>query len=247
MIFLKTYKGYLIDLDGTIYQGNEPIEGAAELITNLVNHRIPYLFLTNNSAYTQEQIANKLKQMDIPSTPKDVFTSGIACASFIRQQNKHATCFVIGEDGLIQAIQNEGLQIAKDENCDYVVVGIDRKITYEKFAIACLAIRKGATFISTNSDVSIPTERGLLPGNGALTSVISMSTGQEPIFIGKPETIIVNEAIQLLQVPKSDILMVGDNYKTDILAGIHAGIDTLLVLTGVTQLHDLQTVKKMPT
>lgn len=247
MIFLRTYKGYLIDLDGTIYRGNERIEGAAEFITNLMNNRIPYLFLTNNSAYTQEQIANKLNQMNIRATPNDVFTSGIACASFIKQQNKHATCFVIGEDGLIQAFQNEELKIVKDENCDYVVIGIDRKITYEKFATACLAIRNGATFISTNPDITIPTERGLLPGNGALTSVIALSTGKKPIFIGKPETIIVHQAIKLLQVPKTDILMVGDNYNTDIQAGIKSGIDTLLVFSGVTQINDLQHVKQKPT
>ena len=133
-----------------------------------------------------------------------------------------------------------------DEDPDYVVVGIDRTITYEKLAKACIAVRNGATFISTNGDIAIPTERGLLPGNGSLTAVITVSTEVEPIFIGKPESIIMEQALTQLGTSKEETLMIGDNYRTDILAGIHAGIDTLLVHTGVTTKEHLETVEEQP-
>ncbi|MGM8211967.1 TIGR01457 family HAD-type hydrolase [Virgibacillus sp. W0430] len=243
---MKNYKGYLIDLDGTMYRGNERIEAAAEFINHLQLNNIPYLFLTNNSAYTQATISEKLNKMGIPSTEEHVFTTSKATAKYILQKKEKARCFVIGEEGLIQALNDEQL-VVTDENCDFVISGIDRNITYEKLAKACIEVRNGATFISTNSDVAIPTERGLLPGNGALTSVITVSTGVEPIFIGKPETIIMNEAVSQLNVNKSDILMIGDNYDTDIQAGIQAGIDTLMVFTGVTQYEELPKLKQKPT
>ena len=126
-------------------------------------------------------------------------------------------------------------------------MGIDRSINYEKLAIACLAVRNGAMFISTNGDIAIPTERGLLPGNGSLTSVVAVSTQTKPIFIGKPEKIIMEQALEVLGVPKEETLMIGDNYDTDIMAGMNAGIDTLLVHTGVTTKEMLQTYERRPT
>ncbi|MGM8365194.1 TIGR01457 family HAD-type hydrolase [Virgibacillus sp. W0181] len=243
---MKNYKGYLIDLDGTMYRGNERIEAAAEFIEHLNTNNIPYLFVTNNSAYTRSFISDKLNKMKIPSSPAHVFTSSNATASFIKQRKEKARCFVIGEEGLVRALQDENLTVV-EEDCDFVVTGIDRYITYEKLAKACIEIRNGAKFISTNSDTAIPTERGLLPGNGALTSVITVSTGVQPTFIGKPESIIMEEAVLQLKMKKEDIIMVGDNYYTDIQAGIRAGIDTLMVFTGVTQYEELEQIVQKPT
>lgn len=243
---MKRYKGYLVDLDGTMYRGIDPIEGAADFVDALNNHDIPYLFLTNNSSKTQGDVSDKLNAMGIKSAPENVVTTSLATATYIKQKKADARCYVIGEEGIHQALEEQGL-IITDEDCDFVVVGIDRHVTYEKFAKACLAIRNGATFISTNSDVAIPTERGLLPGNGALTSVITVSTGITPIFIGKPEAIIMEQALQILNLPKRDTLMVGDNYNTDILAGIDAGIDTLMVFTGVTPYEELADLERKPT
>ena len=242
----KQYKGYLIDLDGTMYRGNEPIEAAAAFVDKLNKKDIPYLFLTNNSTSTPAAVSEKLNQMNIKSTPEHVFTSSLATAKYIKHKKVDAHCFVVGETGLPDALEGEGLTVS-DENCDYVVVGLDRAITYEKLAKACLAVRKGAEFISTNSDIAIPTERGLLPGNGALTSVITVSTGKQPTFIGKPETIIMDEALNVLGLSKQETLMVGDNYHTDILAGIHSGVDTLMVFTGVTPYEDYPTLVEKPT
>ncbi|WP_164668254.1 TIGR01457 family HAD-type hydrolase [Virgibacillus doumboii] len=242
---MKKYNAYLIDLDGTMYLGNEVIDDAADFVDKLNNRGIQYLFLTNNSSKTQAQVSAKLVNMGIHSTPKQVFTTSMATAKYIKQQKNHARCYVIGEEGLFDALENEG-HIITDTDCDFVVVGIDREINYEKLSKACLAVRNGAVFISTNADVAIPTERGLEPGNGSLTSVISVSTGKQPVFIGKPETIIMEQALAQLGTSKNETLMVGDNYYTDMLAGINAGVDTLMVFTGVTPFDDYATFEKKP-
>ncbi|WP_419882111.1 TIGR01457 family HAD-type hydrolase [Peribacillus sp. B-H-3] len=243
---MKQYKGYLIDLDGTMYRGSEKIEEAGDFINELIKRGIPYLFVTNNSSRTPEQVAGKLRVFSIPTEDDQVFTTSMATANYIEEKKKNASVYVIGEEGIKEALKEKGMTF-EDENPDFVVVGIDRDINYEKLAKACLAVRKGATFISTNGDIALPTERGLLPGNGSITAVITVSTGVQPIFIGKPESIIVEQALKVLGIPKEDTIMVGDNYDTDILAGINAGMDTLLVHTGVTTRELLGGYNEMPT
>lgn len=241
------HKGYLIDLDGTMYRGNKAIEGAVDFVNALNRRQIPYLFVTNNSAMTQEAVSEKLNKMGIQSTPSHVFTTSMATAAHIKRiKGDNARCYVIGEEGLYHALLQQELTIVDGES-DFVVMGIDRSINYEKLAKACLEIRSGAQFISTNSDISIPTEDGLVPGNGALTSVLTVSTGIEPTFIGKPESIIMKEALAVLGLPKNETLMVGDNYNTDINAGINAGVETLMVFTGVTSSDELSRLDKQPT
>ncbi|WP_243387737.1 TIGR01457 family HAD-type hydrolase [Bacillus kexueae] len=243
---MKQYKGYLIDLDGTMYRGKEKIEEAGAFIQKLKEKQIPYLFVTNNSSQTPVQVAKKLNEFHIPASQPQVFTTSLATAEYIYQRKSDASIYMIGEEGLRSALSDKGFEFV-DENPDYVVVGIDRDITYEKLAKACLAVRNGATFISTNGDIAIPTERGLLPGNGSLTSVISVSTQVSPIFIGKPESIIMEQALKVLETTKEETIMVGDNYDTDILAGIRAGMDTLLVHTGVTKKEHLKKKDTLPT
>lgn len=248
MTSLKYYKGYIIDLDGTMYKGNHRIDGAAEFVDELYKNKIPYLFLTNNSTKTPVDFSDKLNQMNIKATPEQIVTSSLATAQYIHHIHPKAHCMVIGEEGLHDALLNKDLHIVTDEKeCDYVVIGLDHHITYEKFSRACLAIRNGAKFISTNGDVAIPTERGLVPGNGALTSVITVSTGVEPTFIGKPENIIMEEALAVLGSQKEESIMVGDNYNTDILAGMNAGIDTLMVFSGITPYENYAKLQKKPT
>lgn len=244
--FMK-YNGYLIDLDGTMYRGEERIDAAAEFVLQLKQSEIPYLFVTNNSTSTQESFAKRLNNMDIPAAPELIFTSAMASAKYIRRIQDGARCYMIGEEGLEQALIAEGCVLTTDEDCDFVVIGTDRQITYEKYAKACLAVRNGATFISTNADTAVPTERGLLPGNGALTSVITMSTEKEPTFIGKPEGIMFQEALSVLGTNQRETLMVGDNYETDIMGGKRAGIDTLMVFTGITPYEKMKNFKQQPT
>lgn len=243
---MKEYKGYLIDLDGTMYKGTERIIEAVHFVQNLQKKGIPYLFVTNNSSRTPEQVAAKLREFEIPATAEQVFTTSMATANYIEEQKPDASVYVIGEDGIIEACKNKGFSFKK-EDADFVIVGLDRSVDYEKLAVACLAVRNGATFISTNGDIAIPTERGLMPGNGSITSVVTVSTQTEPIFIGKPESIIMDQAMKVLGVSKEETLMVGDNYDTDIMAGINAGVDTLLVHTGVTTRLHMEGYEKKPT
>ncbi|MFC0523869.1 TIGR01457 family HAD-type hydrolase [Pontibacillus salicampi] len=243
---MKQYKGYLIDLDGTMYKGSEPIDAASAFVQALKESQIPHLFVTNNSSRKPEQIADKLQTFHIPAEKEQIFTTSMATASYISDQTSQARVFAIGEEGLHSALEQEG-HLLTEEYCDYVVIGIDRDITYEKLATACLQVRNGAAFLSTNSDVAIPTERGMLPGNGSLTSVITISTGVQPIFIGKPEPIIMEQAMEQIGLTKDEVLMVGDNYHTDIMAGIKAGFDTLHVQTGVTQKEHLSHFDEQPT
>ncbi|MGD6817312.1 TIGR01457 family HAD-type hydrolase [Metabacillus sp. 84] len=243
---MKSYKGYLIDLDGTMYKGTERIEEAGQFVRLLKEKEIPYLFVTNNSSATPEKVAEKLNAFDIPCLPEQVFTTSQATANYMDEQKAGRSVYIIGEEGIREALADKGFEEG-DETADFAVVGIDRGITYEKLAKACLAVRNGARFISTNGDIAIPTERGLLPGNGSLTSVIAVSTGIEPTFIGKPEPIIMEQALEVLGTAKEDTLMVGDNYATDIMAGIRTGMDTLIVHTGVTLKEHLEAVEIQPT
>ncbi|MBM7554882.1 TIGR01457 family HAD-type hydrolase [Thalassobacillus pellis] len=243
---MKKYEAYLIDLDGTMYRGSERIEDAVHFIEALNKKKIPHLFVTNNSSRRPEQIAEKLNGMDIPAENKQVYTSSMAAAQYISEEQPEATVYAIGEEGLFYELDQAGLKLT-EKKADYVVIGIDRDISYEKLTKACLNVRDGARFLSTNADVAIPTERGMVPGNGAITSVITISTGIAPVFVGKPEAVIMEQAIKTLGYPKEKVLMVGDNYHTDILAGMDAGLDTLMVFTGVTSKEDLNGYDRKPT
>ncbi|UOB21103.1 TIGR01457 family HAD-type hydrolase [Macrococcus armenti] len=244
---MKKYRGYLLDLDGTMYAGTRVIEGAKEFIEYLSNHNLPYLFVTNNASKRPDEVAEKLTQMGFVATADNVVTSAMATASYIAAESPGATVYVVGGTGIRQALMDEGLVIKDSEHVDYVVIGLDVDINYEKLSTACLAVRNGAKFISTNPDTSIPTERGFLPGNGALTSVITVSTGVQPKFIGKPMETIMNKAVDIIKLPKEEIVMIGDLYMTDIMSGINAGIDTLHVQTGVSTYEQVMAEQVPPT
>ena len=240
-------QGYLIDLDGTIYRGSEPIPAGRRFVEQLQARQIPFLFLTNNTTKTPETVANRLaNEFSIHVGPETVYTATLATIDYLNDANKGKKVYVIGEPGLIEPILAAGY-VWEEETPDYVVVGLDTDVTYEKFVVATLAIQKGATFIGTNPDKNIPTERGLLPGAGSVIAMIEASTQQKAIYIGKPEAIIMEKAVETLGMEKANVLMVGDNYTTDILAGINNGIDTLLVLSGFTQKADVPTLPVPPT
>lgn len=243
---MKSYEGYLIDLDGTMYRGTESIPEAVEFVTRLKQKGIPYLFVTNNSSKSPEEVADYLNHFGIDAEEKDVFTTSMATVEYLYANHPETSIYVIGEEGLTSALRKKGFRF-DERKPGAVVIGIDREITYDKLAKACLAVRDGALFISTNGDVALPTEKGLMPGNGAITSVISVSTQIDPIFIGKPHSIIMEQALKALGTPKEKTLMIGDNYDTDILAGINFEMDTLLVHTGVTTKEMLEEKKHRPT
>lgn len=244
---MKAYQAYLIDLDGTLYKGNETIQGARAFIDYLNAENIPHLYVTNNSTKSPDDVVQKLKSMGINAKPQEVVTSAMATADYIATEKPGASVYMVGASGLETALKEAGLQLKSDTDVDFVVMGLDEQITYEKLTIATLAVQKGATFISTNKDPSIPKEQGFLPGNGSLTSVVTVSSKTDPIFIGKPEPPIMKKALDLLQVSPTDVAMIGDLYETDILSGINVGIDTIHVQTGVTSKEEAMSKPIPPT
>lgn len=241
------YKGYLIDLDGTIYLGEEAIPAGKRFVDELQKKGLPYLFVTNNTTRAPEVVQHRLaERFDIHVPLETIYTATLATIDYMKEKKLGNQVYVIGEAGLKEAILHAGFEW-NEENPQYVVVGLDSDLTYEKLAVATLAIQKGAHFIGTNPDKNIPTERGLLPGGGSVAAFIASSTQQEPHFIGKPNAYIMNRAIDRLGLPKEEVIMVGDNYETDILAGIHNQIDTLLVLSGFTSKETSRQVSPQPT
>lgn len=239
-----SYKGYLIDLDGTIYLGKEIIPAGKRFVERLQQSQLPFLFVTNNTTKTPAAVAGRLeKEFDIHVPAETIYTASLATIDYMREEGKGNKVYVIGESGLVDLILEAGF-VWEEENPDYVIVGLDTDITYEKFVKATLAIRKGAVFIGTNPDKNIPTERGLLPGAGSMIALVETAVQKAPVMIGKPNAVIMDEAVKVLGMTKDDVIMVGDNYETDIQAGIKNGIDTLLVLSGFTQKED---VPNLPT
>lgn len=244
---MNRYKGYLLDLDGTIYRGKEAIPGAGEFVSYLKKEQIPYLFLTNNSAASPLAVAHRLQAMGIEAEEKDVYTSSMATATYLREQAPAGTpVYVIGEDGLREQLQAAGYTITA-EAPRYVICGIDRSFSYEKLTVAARAIRAGAVLLATNADAALPTEEGLFPGNGSLVAAVSVASATKPIVVGKPESIIVRYALEKLGTKEGDTLIVGDNLYTDIEAGANSGLDSLLVLTGYSTRQEADNHRVKPT
>lgn len=242
-----TYKGYLIDLDGTIYLGKELIPAGKRFIERLQEKNIPYLFVTNNTTKTPNAVKQRLaKEFNINVPEESVYTATLATVDYMDQLNKGKKVFVIGESGLKDGILAGGYEMTED-NPDYVVVGLDTQVTYEKIKIATIAIRNGAHFIGTNPDKNIPTEEGLLPGAGSFLALLETATQIKPKIIGKPEAVIMNAALKRLGLAKEEVVMVGDNYETDIKAGLQNDIPSLLVLTGFTPADAVPDLPVAPT
>ncbi|MCK1229795.1 TIGR01457 family HAD-type hydrolase [Streptococcus uberis] len=241
-----TYKGYLIDLDGTIYKGRERIPAGERFIQRLQEQEIPYLLVTNNTTRTPQMVQDMLAQQFNIQTPLEtIYTATMATVDYMKDMNRGQTAYVIGETGLKSAISEAGY-IEDKENPAYVVVGLDSQVTYDMLATATLAIAKGALFIGTNPDLNIPTERGLMPGAGSLVALLEAATRVKPVFIGKPNAIIMNKALDILRVKRSEAIMVGDNYLTDIMAGIQNDIASLLVTTGFTKAEEVPNLPIQP-
>lgn len=241
------YTGYLIDLDGTIYRGSEPIPAGKRFVEALQQRQLPFLFVTNNTTRAPETVQKRLAEVfDIHVAAETIYTASLATIDYMKDDGRGKKVFVIGEAGLIDLILAAGF-VWEELNPDYVVVGLDTEVTYEKVVTATLAIQRGATFIGTNPDKNIPTERGLLPGAGSLISFVETATQTKPVYIGKPQAVIMDKAVTHLGLPKEQVLMVGDNYETDIRSGIDNGIDSLLVLSGFTPKDVVQGLPIPPT
>jgi 4-nitrophenyl phosphatase len=233
--------GFIIDLDGTLYSGHNPIPEACEFIDLLQQKKLPFLLLTNNSSRLPEEVAAHLLEVTgIEVTTEEIFTSAQAAAQYITNQQKHASVYCIGEKGLQRAIEAEGHILTASTQPDFVVQGIDRQFTYDKLEKAVQYIAEGAIFINTNPDHLLPSGDKPSPGAGSLASAIEMASQVKPIVIGKPSSIIMSYAIEQLRLPAADIWVVGDNILTDIGGGKLVGCRTALVLTGLATAENVQ-------
>ena len=243
---LRQLRGILFDVDGVVYRGDTPLPGAAEIFDSLRAHGVPYCLITNNAAKTAAQYAEKLARMGIRVEESAVVTSGIAVARYLAEREPAgAPVYVVGEAGLIEPLLAAGFWI-DERAAKYVCVGLDTGITYDKLKSAALAIRRGACFIGANPDTTLPTEEGLVPGNGAVLAALETATGVSPTVIGKPSAEIVDLAIASLGVDRSRVAIVGDRLDTDVLAGNRAGISTVLILTGVHMVADVPAFPARP-
>ena len=244
----KLYKGYMIDLDGTIYRGKERIPAAKRFIERLQKFEIPFLFVTNNSTRTPEQIVENLsKNYDIHVKKENVYTSALATADYIADLDEHKRqVYAVGQLGLQQALLDRGFRF-NEQNPDYVVVGLDTDVTYHKLELATLAVRNGAKLIGTNPDSNLPSERGMIPSAGSIVACIEYATQQKATYVGKPENIIMEKALEKMNLPEDQVAMVGDNYRTDIMAGINFGMDTIIVYTGLSTREEVAREKVQPT
>lgn len=236
---MENIEGLLIDLDGTLYHGHKMIPGADLLIKGLREAKIPFLFVTNNSSRTAASVAAHLCGMGIEANVEEVCTSSLAAARYISEESPGAAVAILGEEGLREACIEAGLNIVT-ESPQYVVQGIDRSFNYESLAQAQRWIMEGAKFVLTNPDVMLPTDHGITPGAGTIGAAIEAASGVSPVVIGKPEAHLMNYAISLLNIDPRNAVVVGDNMHTDITAGANAGCRTVLVLTGITNVDNLE-------
>lgn len=251
---LKDNELFIIDLDGVVYEGDIPIKNAVESINKLHSANKKIAYFTNNATLTPESYRNKLARMEITAEASQIYTSAIVCAHSLRNMhNGGEIVFIVGEDGLINALvevgftvlnsKNEFDEIIKDKTIktDLVVTGLDRSVTYQKLAAASLLILRGADFYASNSDATLPAPSGLLPGAGSIVAFLTTASGRNPKKIfGKPYPEGVQQILKDFSCPPNKAVIVGDRLDTDVLCGKNAGINTAVVLTGVTKEKDIR-------
>ncbi len=235
---LSGIRGIICDMDGVIYHGNSLLPGTPAFIAMLRQTDIPFLFLTNSSERSPREISEKLFRLGVNIEESHFYTSAMATAAFLASQSPGGSAYVIGQPGLINALYDAGFS-TNDVNPDYVVVGETPMYTYETIKKSVSLVRKGAKLIGTNPDLTGPAEDGIIPACGALVAPIELATGVKAYFVGKPNPLMMRSALNLLGCPRESALIVGDRMDTDIISGIEAGIETVLVLSGVTQREDL--------
>ena len=235
---IRSKAGFIIDMDGVIYHGNRLLPGVAQFLDWLRAREKKFLFLTNSSQSAPRELKQKLARLGITVDEDHFYTSALATAAFLASQHPGGSAYVIGEAGLTNALYDAGFTL-NDVNPDYVVVGESSRYDYENLTRAVRLVLKGAKLIATNPDVTGPTDKGLVPATGALIAPIELCTGSKAYYIGKPNPLIMRHALSVLGCERHEAAIIGDRMDTDIIAGIESGIETVLVLSGVTTEADL--------
>jgi NagD protein len=235
----KSIQAWLMDMDGVLVHEEHAIPGAERFVARLRERGTPFLVLTNNSIYTRRDLAARLLASGL-SVPEDsIWTSALATSKFLEDQRPGGTAFVIGEAGLTTALHEAGYTLT-ERDPDYVILGETRTYSFERITRAIRLIDAGARFIATNPDVTGPSPDGALPATGAVAALISRATGVAPYFVGKPNPLMMRSALNALDAHSESTAMIGDRMDTDIVSGLEAGLETILVLTGVTSRADAE-------
>ncbi len=243
---MTTGKSFLLDMDGVLVRGRTPLPGAQAFLARLDAAGRPYLILTNNPMYTPRDLAHRLASMGLNVPPERLFTSAMATAQFLAHQRPNGTAFAIGESGLTEALHDAGY-VLTSAHPDYVVLGETTNYNFERITQAVRLVAAGARFIATNPDAAGPTEGGIVPACGAMAALIESATGVRPYFIGKPNPLMMRSALNHLGAHSEDAIMVGDRMDTDIIAGTEAGLETILVLSGLTKAEEVDRFSYRPT
>ena len=230
---LRNKKAFVCDMDGVLYHGNALLPGVNDFVAWLRSEGKRFLFLTNSSERTPKDLSAKLARMGVEVEEEHFYTSALATANFLRSQKPGCSAYVIGEAGLFNALYEAGVSM-NNVDPDYVVVGDTRGYSYEQIEKATLLVQRGAKLIGTNPDTTGPTEKGIVPSTGALIAPIEMAAGMKAYFIGKPNPLMMRRAVKSLGCASSEAVIIGDRMDTDIIAGIEAEVDTILVLSGVS-------------
>lgn len=236
---IREKQNFICDMDGVIYHGNHLLPNVKEFISWLEREGKNFLFLTNGSGRSPKELAQKLERMGLHISEDHFYTSAQATASFLASQCKEGSAYVIGEPGLTYAMYEAGFSM-NDVNPDYVVFGMTKSLNYEQIEKASRLVMNGAKLIGTNSDLTDPSENGIIPACRALIAPIELTTGKKAYYIGKPNPLMMRHALKKLGCSRKDAVIVGDRMDTDIIAGIETEMDTVLVLSGVTKKEDLE-------
>lgn len=239
---LRKKEGFICDMDGVIYHGNRLLPGVKEFVNWLVEQKKNFLFLTNSSQYTPRELQNKLARMGLDVDETHFYTSALATACFLDSQAPGCSAYVVGEHGILNALYDKGIMY-NDVDPDYVVVGESACYNLEQITKAIRLVNAGAKLIGTNSDLTGPTESGIAPACRALIAPIELATERKAYFIGKPNPLMMRTGLRLLNVHSANAAIIGDRMDTDIISGIETGLDTVLVLSGVTT---PDSIKKYP-
>ena len=243
---LRQKKGFICDMDGVIYHGNRLLPGVKEFVDWLYREEKNFLFLTNSSERSPKELQQKLRRMGLDVDESHFYTSALATARFISSQAPGCSAYVIGGAGLIMALHDEGITM-NDVDPDYVIIGEGNSYNYENILRAVRLVLKGARLIGTNSDLTGPSEDGIIPACRAMIAPIEMATGTQAYFCGKPNPLMMRTGLRILGCHSGDAVMVGDRMDTDVISGMESGMSTVLVLSGVSTAETVKTYAYRPT
>ena len=235
----REIRSWLMDMDGVLIKEEHVIPGAAQFLARLTELERPFLVLTNNSMYTPRDLVARLRSIGLDVPEKAIWTSALATARFLARQRPGGSAHVIGEAGLTTALHDVGYTIS-DRDPDYVVLGETRTYSFERLTRAIQLIANGARFIATNPDTVGPSPDGPLPATGSVAALVSRATGVEPYYVGKPNPLMMRSALNAIEAHSETTAMIGDRMDTDIVAGLEAGLHTVLVLTGVSTVESAE-------